>query len=232
LQAAFGALLDGLPPQERLARAKQIFEALPDGHPFKRNPHLVDHKAGDAGFYDLLLHSTDRAFTISEVNSALEMAGLDLAGVTAPHLYDAGSLLPKDQRLPEGLDRIARLQLAENLRGTFKTHVFYARPRGAVIQPPLGKGGAVPHLMGPATALAQTVARSGSVTIDADGSAFEFSIPKSAAPLIGAIDGRRSLDAIRTAYKLDPIGFSVAWKPVERALCGMGLMHYSRILVR
>ena len=232
LQAAFGALLGDLPPEERLARAKEIFKALPEGHPFRRNPHLVDHKTSDAGFYDLLLHSTDRAFSITELCATLATAGLELAGVTAPHLYDPDAILPKGQQVPEGLDRIARLQIAENLRGTFKTHVFYARPKGALIPPPLGKGSDVPHVMGPVAGLARTIADKGSLTIDADGEAFTFAIPKSAAPLISAIDGRRSLDAIRTGYKLDAIGFSVAWKPLERALCGMGLMHYSRLLVR
>jgi SAM-dependent methyltransferase len=232
LQEAFRDLLQGLEPHERLARAKTIYKALPGGHPFKRNPHLVDHEQGDAGFYDLLLHSTDRPFTISEVDAALGQAGLELAGVTAPLLYDLAHLLPDPKVIPQDLSAVARMALAEKLRGTCKTHVFYARPKGTVLPPPLGKGTAVPHLMGPAEALARTVAKSGAVTIDADGEAFTFPLPKSAAALIAAIDGRRSLDAIRAGTGLDVIGFSVAWKPVEKALCGMGLLHYSQLLTR
>ncbi|KAG1715355.1 ABC transporter B family member 25 [Nymphon striatum] len=54
LQAAFGALFADLPPKDRLRAAKQAFEKLPEAHPFKRNPGLVDHRQSDAGFYDLL----------------------------------------------------------------------------------------------------------------------------------------------------------------------------------
>jgi len=50
LQAAFGALLSGLPPQDRLARAKEIFARLPEDHPFKRNRLVGDHEQSDAGF--------------------------------------------------------------------------------------------------------------------------------------------------------------------------------------
>ncbi|MEM8824407.1 MAG: class I SAM-dependent methyltransferase, partial [Pseudomonadota bacterium] len=34
LQEAFGALLDGLAPEARLARAREIFARVPEGHPF------------------------------------------------------------------------------------------------------------------------------------------------------------------------------------------------------
>jgi hypothetical protein len=42
-----------------LKAAKAIFTRLPEGHPFRSNPHLGDHEVSDAGFYDLLLHSQD-----------------------------------------------------------------------------------------------------------------------------------------------------------------------------
>jgi len=65
LQQAFGALFAGLDPEQRLAQAKVIFAKLPKSHPFLRNQHVLDHKQGDAGFYDLLLHSQDRPFDVA-----------------------------------------------------------------------------------------------------------------------------------------------------------------------
>ncbi|MGB0499471.1 MAG: class I SAM-dependent methyltransferase, partial [Rubricella sp.] len=67
LQEAFGALMPDQPAAERLTAARAILKDLPDGHPFRRNPHLVDHEQSDAGLYDLLLHSRDRPFTVPEL---------------------------------------------------------------------------------------------------------------------------------------------------------------------
>lgn len=228
LQAAFGTALAGLKPRERLTRARAIYDRLPEAHPFKRNTRVVDHEKGDAGFYDLLLHSTDRPFTITELTDALHAAGLDYAGTPEPMLYDPARLTG-DLELPEG---VARMQLAEDLRGTFKTHVVYARPKGHVVAPPLGQPDAVPHLRGaPAQALAQHVARTGQIIIDTAGEAFTFDLPKQAAQVIAGIDGRRSLTKIRTGAGMEPIAFGALWARVEAALCASGMMHYSRLLV-
>ncbi|MEO1778204.1 MAG: class I SAM-dependent methyltransferase [Pseudomonadota bacterium] len=228
LQAAFGSALAGLAPRERLKRARAIYDRLPDAHPFKHNTRVVDHQKGDAGFYDLLLHSTDRPFTISQLIDALGTAGLDYAGTPEPMLYDPAPLTGALD-LPAG---VARMQLAEDLRGTFKTHVIYARPKGQVIPPPLGKPDAIPHLRGaPAAALAQHVSRTGQIIIDTAGEAFDFALPKQAANAIAGIDGRRSLGDIRAGTGMDAIAFGALWAKVEGALCASGMMHYSRLLV-
>ncbi|WP_299725021.1 class I SAM-dependent methyltransferase [uncultured Tateyamaria sp.] len=224
LQAAFGTLFQGLAPEKRLKQAKRIFAALPDAHPFKRNPRLVDHEKGDAGFYDLLLHGRDRPFTITELLSALAEAGLDYAGSPEPMLYDP---TPLTGDLPAGMDQVARMQLAEDLRGTFKTHVVYASKSGQVVPPPLGHGDAVPHLRGVAPeALAAHVAETGQITIDTAGEAFTFNVPRTAAGAIALVDGRRDLEQIGRGQD----GFAPLWAQVEAALCGSGMMHYSRIL--
>lgn len=231
LQAAFGALFEGLAPRDQLKHARKVFDALPEAHPFKRNTRVVDHQQGDAGFYDLLLHSSDRPFTISELIQALHTAGLDFAGTPEPMLYDPESLLPERQILPDGFGVTDRMQLAENLRGTFKTHVVYARRRGNVVPPPFGKGDAIPHLRGVSCdQLAQHVARTGRITIDTAGEVFSFALPKTAASLIAGVDGRRTLTAIRAGSSMDVIGFGATWKRIEGALCASGMMHYSRLL--
>lgn len=231
LQSAFATLFKSLPPKEKLSYARRLFARLPEGHPFRRNPHLVDHNASDAGFYDLLLHSSDRPFSVSELLSALNTAGLDLAGVPEPALYDPASLLPEGMILPDGLDEAAKMALAENLRGTFKTHIVYAVPRGRRIAPPLGKPAAIPHLRGVEPArLAQAVAQKGSLRLNVGGGKITLRLPKSAARLIAGIDGRRDLAAIRQGAGLDTIAFAATWARVETALTGYGQLHYSTLL--
>jgi SAM-dependent methyltransferase len=223
LQFAFGRLFQGVEPRKRLKRAKAIYAALPDAHPFKRNTRLVDHEQGDAGFYDLLLHGQDRPFTITEVMAALEAAGLDYAGSPEPMLYDPSRLVD----VPDGFGAVEAMQLAEDLRGTFKTHVIYAKAKGAVVPPPMGQGDAVPHLRGVSgETLAAHIARTGSLTIDTAGEAFEFAVPRAAAEPLARVDGHRSLEKIGAGVD----GFAALWAEVEAALCGSGMMHYSRLL--
>ncbi len=224
LQAAFGALFQGLAPEQRLKRGRRILAALPDAHPFKRNTRLVDHAQGDAGFYDLLLHGRDRPFAITELLGALEAAGLDYAGCPEPMLYDPARLVGE---VPAGLGGAQVMQLAEDLRGTFKTHVVYARKAGQVVAPPLGQVDAVPHLRGvDAGALAAHVAKTAAITVDTAGEAFTFDVARQAAPLIARVDGRTPLARIGQGVA----GFSDLWTQVEAALCASGMMHYSRIL--
>ena len=124
-----------------------------------------------------------------------------------------------------------RMALAENLRGTFKVHVAYATTKDAVQKPPLGKPNAIPHLRGiDGRKLAQAVAQKGSIRITAGGEKTVLTIPTAAAPLIAMIDGRKPLGAIQQRAGLDAIAFATRWGPVERALCGYGQMHYSRLL--
>ncbi|WP_299768736.1 bifunctional 2-polyprenyl-6-hydroxyphenol methylase/3-demethylubiquinol 3-O-methyltransferase UbiG [uncultured Tateyamaria sp.] len=223
LQDAFNTLLHNLPPEKQLKAAKRVFDRLPDAHPFKRNQRLVDHKNGDAGFYDLLLHSQDRPFTITALIEALNAAGLDYAGAPEAMLYDPAPLLDDES----GLDPVADMQLAEDLRGTFKTHIAYARPKGQVIAPPLGRPDAVPHLRDmDAAAVANHLAKGQGLTIDTAGASFYFDIPAQAAPLVARVDGHRPVaDIAPSETDLRH------WAVVEAALCPSGLMHYSRLLV-
>lgn len=232
LQSAFGQITKGMAPAEKLRLAKRVFDALPAGHPFKRNPHLVDHKQSDAGFYDLLLHSSDRSFLISEIFDALCAAGLEFAGFPEPSLYDPGDIL-SDARLVDGMPEGDLVQLAENLRGTFKTHTVYAVKQGARVFPPLGRPDAVPVLRGiDAGRLAQVVSTKGEIKVTSGGKEHRVSIPKAAGAAIAHINGQNDLAGIRDAVGLDPIMFNSVWRPVEAALTGRGLMHYSRVFRR
>lgn len=222
LQDAFNALLQDLPPEKQLKAAKRIFDRLPDAHPFKRNQRLVDHKNGDAGFYDLLLHSQDRPFTITELWAALSAAGLDYAGAPEPQLYDPAPLLDD---VPD-MERCARMQLAEDLRGTFKTHVAYARHKGQLVAPPIGQADAIPHLRDlDAKALATHLTKGNGLTVDTAGEAFHFDIPAQAAALVEKANGTRTVAEIAPSMEARDV-----WSKVETALCSAGMMHYSALL--
>lgn len=224
LQNAFNTLGKDRSPKEKFRLAKQVFSTLPDAHPFKSNPHLVDHKASDAGFYDLLLHSTDRPFTITELVAHLNAAGLDYVSSPEPKLYDPSEFLSE----PVDLDNVGKMQVAEDLRGSMKTHIAYATHKGAVQKPTIGQPNAIPHIRGiDIKKLSQAMTNKGKIKISTGAT---YDIPKLAGRLISAIDGRRSLAEIQSAFKLDIIAFRQAWLPLETALCGHGIMHYSSFL--
>jgi SAM-dependent methyltransferase len=227
LQEAFGALTKGLPPKEQLARAKSVFKALPDSHPFKRNPHLVDHKQSDAGFYDLLLHSQDRPYTIDQLAGSLSAAGLALAGVPQPFLYDLTRFAPR----PDGMDDVGAMSLVEKLDGTIKTHVVYARQAGATSRVAGQNDRAVPHLKGMSgAALAQVVAAKGQIPVTLNGVKHSVALPKRAASILAGVDGRRDLAALRVGAGMDSLAWAATWPKTARALEQFGLLLYSRLL--
>ena len=168
LQEAFGALLAGQPPEARLKAARKLVAGLPEGHPFRCNPNLGDHKDSDAGFYDLLLHSQDRAFDVAALIGMLEETGWALSGFAMPALYDLGRIT----EVPGHLGPVERMALAEKLTGTIKTHVGYA-VRATEARGPArgGKPGLVPHLKGVRAAdLARAVAQGKRPVLRANGS--------------------------------------------------------------
>lgn len=228
LQEAFGTLFGHLPPRDRLRAARQVFDRLPEGHPFKSNPNLNDHKNGDAGFYDLLLHSQDRAYDVAALNNTLERTGWSLSGFTVPALYDPARFA----EVPEGLDEIERMALAERLLGTIRTHTGYAVPKETARRPASGRNrGLVPHLKGVQPGpLAQAVARGQAVNLGSNGITEALRLPREAAPLIAAIDGRRTLDEIAARTGADPIAFGAAWGTVEARLAPWGMLLYSSIM--
>jgi len=230
LQEAFGALFEGMAPEARLKAARKIVAGLPEGHPFRANVNLGDHKDSDAGFYDLLLHSQDRAFDVTALNDMLEATGWHLSGFTMPALYDL-SLITE---VPEHLGVVERMALAEKLCGTIKTHVGYAVRGSEARGPATGRNRTlVPHLKGlRATDLARAVAQGQRPKLSFGGLQARLSLPKEAARLIAAIDGRRSLQEIAQATGTDPIGMGALWSRAERALGDHGLLVYSSILRR
>ncbi|WP_323767387.1 class I SAM-dependent methyltransferase [Marinovum sp.] len=227
LQEAFGALFADLPPKKRLKAAKAVFDRLPEGHPFKRNPHLTDHRASDAGFYDLLLHGQDRAYDVASLVDVLERTGWALSSFTPPAAYDPGRFA----QVPAGMDPVARMALAEKLSGAMRVHIAYAVGGGA---PRVADGRdprLVPHLIGVApAALARAVAEGRAVPVTTGGGRIELKLPRAAARLLAMVNGTRCLGEIAQAAGLPEARFAALWGRATEGLTGWGLLLYSSFL--
>lgn len=138
----------------KLAFASTLLAHLPATNWFRRGEDLhSDHKTGDAGIYDLLLHSQDRAYTVAELYAWLaDGHGLHIhfSDVHRGELpYDPVALL-RDADI-ELLERLAHLPLrerqsiAELLRGDLTRHVLYAT-RDREPQAPYGELDFVPRI--------------------------------------------------------------------------------------
>lgn len=227
LQEAFGALLDGQKPRDRLAAAKRIYDKLPDGHPFKTNPHLHDHEQSDAGFYDLLLHSQDQAFDVPRLLQAFAETDWQLAGFCNDIQYDLSRYVTP----PPKMALIDQMGLAEKLNGTIKTHVGYAASAMVVLATPRENPQLVPHIRGVDLAkLAQRVTGGHPLKVTAGGANVVINLPKSAAPMLAAANGRRDLSTIARVAKLDPIAARSIWAEVEKAFLPLGILLYSNLL--
>ncbi len=232
LQEALATLTDGMAPAEKLAAAKATLAALPASNWFSRNDLLGDHRASDAGLFDLLLHARDRPFRADEAMAAVAASGLDFLSFIEPARYDPATWAPPELAArATGLEAPQRAALAEKLAGGIKTHVFYAGKRapgvakpGPGLRPRL-RGGAPAAKM--ARALAQAAASGKAFNAVSDGAKRPVRLPPAAAPILKLMDGRRRLGEIAQALGRDWIGFSVEYAPLHRALTGHGLLLYS-----
>ncbi|MCT4558210.1 MAG: class I SAM-dependent methyltransferase [Pelagimonas sp.] len=228
LQEAFATLLDGLSAPERLKQAQKIVADLPAGHPFRVNPHLSDHEQSDAGFYDLLLHSQDRAYDVGGLLEVLTNTGWRLQSFCTPALYDLSRIAPR----PQGMQDDTAMALAEKLRGTIKLHAAYAVPDGEVRKIARGSNRKlIPHLRGvQPDKLARAVAQGKALPMTSHGVSSAITLPREAAPIIGGINGQRSLTQIGQILGLDPLAFGMQWAKAEKELADWGLLLYSGLL--
>lgn len=225
LQAALRQLTTGMTPQDQAATAKRLLAELPETNAFVRNPFMVDHKSGDAGLYDLLLHSQDRAYTVPQLAALLDSAGLAPAAWIEPCRYDPLTYL-KDDALrahAAALPALEQAALAERLCGSLKTHVVYAvapaRAAYAVAQP---VPDLAPWLHGlPAKALAQTLQTRGELAVSFESERLVFAAPLRGHEIVALMDGRRTLGAIAEALDLSWDDFAQIYAPLHRLLTGV-----------
>jgi hypothetical protein len=172
------------------------------------------------------------------VAALVEGAGLRLTAFIEPALYDPASYLTDPQILGR-LDRLPWLErcaFAESLAGTLRKHILYAvradNPGACVAGP--DDDALVPVWRDAAdAALGQAIRPGGALTANRDGIAFRFALPPLAGAILGRIDGRRTLAAIRAEVRagnptLTETAFGQQFVQTFRVLNGLGKLFLSR----
>jgi SAM-dependent methyltransferase len=200
--------------EDRLAMAKRLIRFLPTTNLFRRNPYLNDHvTGGDAGLYDLLLHSCDRAFTVPEIGEMAAESGLRVVAFLEPVRYEPATYMsdPIIARQASSLPLIERAAFAERLAGNLRTHVFYATRAGfdTVARPE--DTSAIPVLREmDAQKLAAGLQPGAPLIANLDGFPWRAQLPGLAPRIIAQIDGRRTVAEIYTS--LGALGGLPQWE--------------------
>ncbi len=126
-------LPDGLDMQTKVRMSRQLLAALPATNSFLREMdawrwEISEPGFGDAGLYDLLLHSQDRCFDVPGLYALAQTAGLHLLGFA----WRADDYDPLNHaRDPAVRSRLATLDLqrrqslAEQMAGNIRMHEFF-----------------------------------------------------------------------------------------------------------
>lgn len=233
MQAALQALLGDDAPDAQVRLARKVLAKLPPTNLLARNPLVADHKSGDAGLYDLLLHSRDRAYSASEILAALDRTGLELARFVEPARYDPMTYLPPEPAIRERVARLCfpeQVDLAEQLAGNLKTHVFYVVHDAPTHRfEALGDDADIPHIKGiDAAALGNHIGRQGAFSVTVDGLKLPIMLPRKTGRLIGLIDGRRSVGEIKQIAGVGGPDLDKYWSQIDARLTGFNILHYSQ----
>ena len=189
--------------EDRIAMTKRLIRFLPTTNLFRRNPYLNDHvTGGDAGLYDLLLHSCDRAFTVPEIGTMAQESGLRVVAFLEPVRYEPATYMsdPIIARQASSLPLIERAAFAERLAGNLRTHVFYATRAGfdTVARPE--DTSAIPVLREmDAQKLAAGLQPGTPLIANLDGFPWRAQLPALAPRIVSQIDGRKTVAEIYTA---------------------------------
>jgi ubiquinone/menaquinone biosynthesis C-methylase UbiE len=126
-------LPEGAGMREKVQLARNLLEMLPRSNSFIRDLaawsfEISEAGFGDAGLYDLLLHSQDRCFDVPELYALAKSAGLHLLSFAwRADDYDPLKYLNSDA-LRDGvapLDLRKRQALAEMMVGDIRMHEFF-----------------------------------------------------------------------------------------------------------
>lgn len=222
---------EGDAPSARLAIAKRLLPALPSTNRLRRNDAVTDHiQGGDAGIFDLLLHSRDRAYDVEEFVALIEDGGLGLASLIEPVRYQPETYLvdPSLRRLAAALDPRGRAVLAERLAGNIARHVAYVvHPDHEALPPDPLDPDAIP--VWSRTDGAQMAAAMGAdrvLKLTLDGLAYRFPLPQAAPALVRAIDGKTCVGEIAARVKVQ--GFERAWPATFAVLNGISRLFLRR----
>lgn len=128
----------------KIRQAKEVLAALPPGNWFGLAGDLYsDRNNGDAGIYDLLLHSQDRAYTVTEILEWIsDQHGLHVTFSDVhrgrfpylPHMTLGLEARAMRERLP-GMAERDRYAMSELLVGDLTRHNFYVTADPAATAP-------------------------------------------------------------------------------------------------
>jgi len=190
------------PPADRVDLAKSVLNQLPPTNWLRRNDLVADHiQAGDSGLYDLLLHSSDQAYTVPEIARLVEGADLQIVSFIEPIRYDPTAFV-SDPALTAKFDQMSWIDscaAAELLTGNLKTHVFYVVKsvnKGPTVAD-IGDENLRPILIGLDASTAQTSLRvKERLMVELDGLKLSIPISGGALDLLALMDGHRTIGAI------------------------------------
>jgi hypothetical protein len=183
--------------------ARRLWRQVPETAWLRRNPWLTDHiSGGDAGLYDLLLHSCDRAFTVPDIGTMAQESGLRVVAFLEPVRYEPATYMsdPIIARQASSLPLVERAAFAERLAGNLRTHVFYATRAGfdTVARPE--DTSAIPVLREmDAQKLAAGLQPGTPLVANLDGFPWRAQLPALAPRIVSQIDGRKTVAEIYTA---------------------------------
>ncbi|MEO8385815.1 MAG: class I SAM-dependent methyltransferase, partial [Betaproteobacteria bacterium] len=204
---------------QQIGNAHQILNCLPPTNWFKRGEALYgDHRNGDAGIYDLLLHSQDRAYTVGQLYDWLvdtHELNIEFTDVERgrssylPHLV-MGNSRPEVLKTIRAMPTRKQYEIAELFHGRVQMHSFYLT-RSAAAKAIYGDPDCIPFLFHePVTGpeLADVFARSQGQPFVLDHAHTGVSItinPGRFGPaILRHIDGRNSFRKIFTLVRRDP----------------------------
>jgi len=111
--------------------AQAVLQGAPGSNWFRHNEHLLDDvRLGDAGIYDMLLHSHDRAYTVPQCYEFVKKSGLHFGGFSSPE--DRALMTPEMQISdPVLLKKLAALTVPDQeaamelFSGAIVRHCYY-----------------------------------------------------------------------------------------------------------
>ena len=225
-------------PPEKVTMARRLLAQLPPSNLLNRNPRIQDHLEGDdAKLFDLLLHSRDRAYKVSEIGALMGGGGFRITTFISPVVYDP-TLYINDPalraRLKE-LDWIEACAFAELLCGTISKHIFYVTRQSNdtdCVADPRDVSAIPVFRNADVAALAEKAKAKGTYTATIYGMKFAFPSPPLAAAILTRIDGVRTIADIRAELqKINPqlsdVAFQNQFLALYGALNGMSNMFLS-----
>jgi len=190
-----------LPAEERISIARRTVAELRSEHwaAFGRDTFAGEIELhGDAGLYDVLLHSTDRAYTVPQIHEWLASGGMRLARFIMPALYEPS--LYSASLDTNGMDAAARQAAAELLHGRMQKHSFFAAQADAPVtdSPPWHDLAAVPTWLrfDHDGLIRRQLAERPELHLVYEGFELRLTLDPFRRVLLKAIDGRRTLGEI------------------------------------